>query len=65
MTTVIEPRRGRVRVRVTNPNLQKLGWHDAQVMPDPKPSMSDSTVHSLSVVVVVSEHQGGDHFSPN
>ena len=44
---------------------QKLGWHDTQVMPDPKPAMGDSTVHSVSVVVVVSERQGENHFSLN
>ena len=43
--------------------LQKLGWHDTQVMPDPKPAMGDSTVHSVVVVVVVSERQGENHFS--
>ena len=31
---------------------QKLMWHDAQVISDPKPAMGDSTVHSASVVVV-------------
>ena len=35
--------------------LQKLGWHNTQVMPDPKPSMGESTLHSVSVVAVVSE----------
>ena len=45
--------------------LQKLGWHDTQVMPDPKPSMGDSTEQSVSVVAVVSEHQGENHFSLN
>ena len=43
--------------------LQKLGWHDTQVMPDTKPAMRDSTVHPVSVVVVVSERQGENHFS--
>ena len=38
--------------------LQKLGWYDTQVMPDPKPSMRDSTVHPVSVVAVVSERKG-------
>ena len=38
--------------------LQKLGWHNTQVMPDLKPSMGDSTLHSVSVVAVVSERQG-------
>ena len=38
--------------------LQNLGWHDTQVMPDPKPAMGDSTVHSDSVIVAVSERQG-------
>ena len=37
---------------------QKLGWHNTQVMPDPKPSMGDSPVHSVSVVAVVSQRQG-------
>ena len=27
-------------------DLQKLGWYDTQVMPNPKPAMRDSTVHS-------------------
>ena len=55
----------------SNPNpkpkldLQKLGWHDAQVMPDLKPTMGDLTLHSVSVVVVVSERQGQNHFSLN
>ena len=39
-------------------DLQKLGWHDAHFMPDLKPTMGDSTLHSVSVVVVVSERQG-------
>ena len=38
--------------------LQQLGWHHSQIMPDLKPSMGDSTLHSVSVVVVVSERQG-------
>ena len=38
--------------------LQKLGWHNTQVMPDLKPSMGDSTPHSVSVVAVVSELRG-------
>ena len=38
--------------------LQKLGWHDSQDMPNLKPSMGDSTLHSVSVVAVVSERQG-------
>ena len=38
--------------------LQKLRWHDTQVMPYLKPSMGDSTLHSVSVVAVVSERQG-------
>ena len=42
--------------------LQNLGWNDTQVMPDPKLSMGDSTVHSVSVVVVVSERQGKNRF---
>ena len=45
--------------------LKKLGWHDTQVMPDPKPSMGDLTLHSVSVVAVVSERQGENHFSLN
>ena len=45
--------------------LQKLGCHDTQVMPDPKPSVGDSTVHSVSVVAVVSERQGENHSSLN
>ena len=43
-------------------SLQKLWWHDTQVMPDPKLSIGDSTVHSVSVVVVVSVLQGENHF---
>ena len=42
-----------------------LWWHDAQVMPEPKPSMGDSTEHSVSVIAVVSERQGENHFSFN
>ena len=38
--------------------LQKLGWHDPQAMRNLKPSMGDSTLHSVSVVAVVSERQG-------
>ena len=38
--------------------LKKLGWYNTQVMPDLKPSMGDSTLHSISVVAVVSERQG-------
>ena len=34
-------------------------------MPDPKPPMGDSTLHSVSVVVVVSEWQGENDFSLN
>ena len=45
--------------------LQKLGWHNTQVMPDLKPSMEDSTLHADSVVAVVSEHHGENHFSLN
>ena len=45
--------------------LQKLGWHNTQVMPNPKPAMGDSTLHSVSVVAVVSERQGENHFSLN
>ena len=43
--------------------LQKLGWHNIQVMPDLNPSMVDSTQHSVSVVAVVSKRQGKNHFS--
>ena len=46
-------------------DLQKLGWHDAQVMPDLKPTMGDLTLHSVPVVAVVSERQGQNHFSLN
>ena len=42
-------------------NLQKLGWHITQVIPDSKLSMGDSTVHSVSVVAVVNERQGENH----
>ena len=42
--------------------LQKLCWHAEQVMPDPQSSMGDSTVHSVSVVAVVSVRQGEKHF---
>ena len=45
--------------------LQKLGWHGTQVMPNPKPSMGDSTEHSVSVVAVVSGRQEENHFSLN
>ena len=38
--------------------LQKLGCHNTQVMPNLKPSIEDSTLHSVSVVAVVSERQG-------
>ena len=38
--------------------LQKLGWHNTQVMPDPKPSMGVWILHSVSVVAVVNERQG-------
>ena len=38
--------------------LQKLGWHVTQAMPDLKPAIGDSTVHSVSVVVVVSSVRG-------
>ena len=34
-------------------------------MPNPKPSMGDSTLHSVSVVAVVSERQGEIDFSLN
>ena len=44
---------------------QKLGRHDKQVMPDPKLAIGDSTLHSVSVAVVVSERQGENHFSLN
>ena len=43
----------------------KLGWHDTQVMPNLKPAMGDSTVHSVSVAAVVSERQAENHFSRN
>ena len=49
----------------SNPDLKKLGWHDTQVMPDPKLLMRDSTVHSVSVVIVVSERQGEKKFQLN
>ena len=45
--------------------LQKLGWHTTQVMPDLKASMADLTLPSVSVVAVVSERQGDNHFSLN
>ena len=35
------------------------------IMPDLKPSMEDSTLHSVSVVAVVSERQAENHFSLN
>ena len=35
------------------------------MMPNSKPSMGDSTVHSVSVVAVISERQGENHFSLN
>ena len=38
--------------------LQKLRWHHPQDMPNFKPSMEDSTLHSVSVVAVDSERQG-------
>ena len=38
--------------------LQKLGWHDTHVLSNLKASIVDSTVHSVSVVAVVSGHQG-------
>ena len=38
--------------------VRELGWHNTQVLPDLKPSMRDSTPHSVSVVAVVSERQG-------
>ena len=44
-------------VGFTHWTLQKLGWHD---MPDPKPTMGDPPDHSVSVVVVLSERQGGE-----
>ena len=50
---------GRVSMKVSK------GWHDAQVMPNPKPAMGDWTLHSVSVVVVVSERLGENHFSRN
>ena len=45
--------------------LQKLRWHYPQVMPNLKASMEDSTLHSVSVVAVVSERQGENYFSLN
>ena len=45
--------------------LQKLRWHHPQDMPDLKLSMGDSTLHTVLVVAVVSEHQGENHFSLN
>ena len=42
-----------------------LGWHATQVMPDLKPLMGESTLHSVSVVAVVSERQGENLFSLN
>ena len=45
--------------------VQKLGWLGTQVMPDHKPAIGNSTVHSVSVVVMVSERQGGNNFSLN
>ena len=42
-----------------------LGWHNTQVVPNLKPSMGDSTLHSVSVVAWVSEHQGENYFSLN
>ena len=32
--------------------VRKLGWRDTQVMPDLKPSMGDSTLYPVSVVLV-------------
>ena len=55
----------KVRIGFKHWILQKLGWHDTQVMPSPKPSMGDSTVHLVSVVAVVSEHQWEKSFSLN
>ena len=43
----------------------KLGWHDTQVMPNPKPSMRDLSEHSVSVVAVVSERQAENDFGHN
>ena len=45
--------------------LQKLGWHDTQVMTHPKLAMEDSTVHSDKVIVVVGECQRVNNFSLN
>ena len=45
--------------------LQKLGWHNTQVMPDLKPTLGDSTLNSVSVLAVVSERQEENHFSLN
>ena len=38
--------------------VQKLGWHNSQVMPNLKASMRDATVHSISVVVVLVSVRG-------
>ena len=49
---------GKILTGLKDWTLQKLGWHDTQVMPDPEPSLGGSTVHSVSVVVVFSKRQG-------
>ena len=56
---------GKFLTGVKHWTLQKLGWHDTQVMPNPKPSMGDSTEHSVSLVAVVSKRQGEKRFSLN
>ena len=53
---------GKLLIAFKHWTLPMLGWHDTQVMSDPKPSMVDSNVHSIAVVVVVSECQGENHF---
>ena len=45
--------------------LQKLGWHNTQVMPKRKLSMADSTLHSVSVVAEVVSVKDENHFSLN
>ena len=43
--------------------LQKLEWHKTQGMPNRKPSMGDSTLHSVSVVAVVVSVRDEHHFT--
>ena len=51
---------------IFKPTLQKVGNNlQTQVMPNLKPSMGDSILHSVSVVAVVSELLGENHFSLN